>query len=181
MRGIEQQFLALQKGFYEVVPANLLKMFDEKELELIIGGIGKIDLDDWKNNTKLKVGKIKNVVTVCTDTQQLFYNRSAKLNPFNIFPHRPVDPWIVYQCGSGKLSSHTTRRCGPGSSSLSRALAEFLFKVLRTCKVPLVLVHPDCSPSTWWTHPLPICQSHIRASIALIFPTTSPRKSFTKS
>lgn len=55
MRGIEQQFLALQKGFYEVVPANLLKMFDEKELELIIGGIGKIDLEDWKSNTKLKV------------------------------------------------------------------------------------------------------------------------------
>lgn len=55
MRGIEQQFLALQKGFYEVVPANLLKMFDEKELELIIGGIGKIDLEDWKAHTKLKV------------------------------------------------------------------------------------------------------------------------------
>ncbi|CAL8102741.1 unnamed protein product [Orchesella dallaii] len=54
MRGIEQQFLALQKGFYEVVPANLLKMFDEKELELIIGGIGKIDIEDWKVNTKLK-------------------------------------------------------------------------------------------------------------------------------
>ncbi len=57
MRGIEQQFIALQKGFYEVVPANLLKMFDEKELELIIGGIGKIDLEDWKANTKLKVCK----------------------------------------------------------------------------------------------------------------------------
>jgi E3 ubiquitin ligase SMURF1/2 len=55
MRGIEQQFVALQKGFYEVVPHHLLKAFDEKELELLIGGIGKIDLEDWKSNTKLKV------------------------------------------------------------------------------------------------------------------------------
>jgi len=55
MRGIEQQFLALQKGFYEIVPTNLLKAFDEKELELVVGGIGKIDIEDWKNHTKLKV------------------------------------------------------------------------------------------------------------------------------
>lgn len=55
MRGIEKQFDALQKGFFEVVPQNLLKSFDEKELELLIGGIGKIDLEDWKANTKLKV------------------------------------------------------------------------------------------------------------------------------
>lgn len=55
MRGIEKQFDALQKCFFEVVPQHLLKSFDERELELLIGGIGKIDLDDWKAHTKLKV------------------------------------------------------------------------------------------------------------------------------
>lgn len=34
MRGIEQQFLALQKGFNELIPQHLLKSFDEKELEV---------------------------------------------------------------------------------------------------------------------------------------------------
>jgi len=54
MHGIEQQFLALQKGFNELIPQNLLKPFDERELELVIGGLGTIDLMDWKNNTRLK-------------------------------------------------------------------------------------------------------------------------------
>lgn len=34
LRGIEAQFLALQKGFNEVIPQHLLKAFDEKELEV---------------------------------------------------------------------------------------------------------------------------------------------------
>ncbi|XP_076366217.1 E3 ubiquitin-protein ligase SMURF2-like isoform X2 [Tachypleus tridentatus] len=54
MRGIEQQFLALQKGFNELISQHLLKSFDEKELELLIGGLGKIDVEDWKVNTRLK-------------------------------------------------------------------------------------------------------------------------------
>uniref|UniRef100_A0A6Q2YTF6 E3 ubiquitin-protein ligase n=1 Tax=Esox lucius TaxID=8010 RepID=A0A6Q2YTF6_ESOLU len=54
LRGIEAQFLALQKGFSELIPQHLLKPFDHKELELIIGGLGKIDLADWKSNTRLK-------------------------------------------------------------------------------------------------------------------------------
>ncbi|XP_052221351.1 E3 ubiquitin-protein ligase SMURF2-like isoform X1 [Dreissena polymorpha] len=54
MRGIEAQFLALQKGFHEIIPQHLLRPFDERELELMIGGLGKIDLNDWKMHTRLK-------------------------------------------------------------------------------------------------------------------------------
>ena len=42
------QFLA---GFNELVPLNLIKIFDEGELELLMCGIGCIDVKDWKNNT----------------------------------------------------------------------------------------------------------------------------------
>eukprot|EP00064_Thunnus_orientalis_P013084 superscaffoldBa00002087_g13121 len=35
MRGIEAQFLALQKGFSELIPQHLLKPFDHKELEVL--------------------------------------------------------------------------------------------------------------------------------------------------
>ena len=63
MHGIEQQFLALQMGFNDLIPQHLLKSFDERELELMIGGLGKIDLEDWKTNTRLKHCQ--------TDTQQV--------------------------------------------------------------------------------------------------------------
>lgn len=52
--GVEKQFIALQKGFHELIPPHLLKMFDEKELELIVSGLGKIDVEDWKTNARLK-------------------------------------------------------------------------------------------------------------------------------
>lgn len=55
MRGIEQQFLALQKGFTELIPSQLLRPFDEREMELVIGGLGSIDINDWCSNTRLKV------------------------------------------------------------------------------------------------------------------------------
>lgn len=54
LHGIEAQFLALQKGFNEVIPQHLLKAFDEKELELIVCGLGRIDIHDWRSNTRLK-------------------------------------------------------------------------------------------------------------------------------
>lgn len=54
MRGIEQQFLALSKGFGELIPSQLLRPFDERELELVIGGVSIIDVNDWKTHTRLK-------------------------------------------------------------------------------------------------------------------------------
>lgn len=54
MHGIEQQFLALQKGFNELIPQSMLKAFDERELELVIGGLGTIDVADWRTHTRLK-------------------------------------------------------------------------------------------------------------------------------
>lgn len=54
MRGIEQQFRALQMGFTELIPSMLLRPFDERELELLICGISNIDVVDWKTHTRLK-------------------------------------------------------------------------------------------------------------------------------
>lgn len=41
-------------GFCELIPLQLLRPFDEHELELVIGGISSIDVTDWKTNTRLK-------------------------------------------------------------------------------------------------------------------------------
>jgi E3 ubiquitin ligase SMURF1/2 len=73
MRGIEQQFLALQKGFTELIPSQLLRPFDERELELVIGGLGSIDIKDWCCNTRLKVWHCTVSVTLsqfCSYEQQ---------------------------------------------------------------------------------------------------------------
>ncbi|KAJ1923208.1 hypothetical protein IWQ60_006016 [Tieghemiomyces parasiticus] len=48
---IEAQLEAFLEGFYQVIPKDLIVVFDERELELLIGGIAELDLDDWKKHT----------------------------------------------------------------------------------------------------------------------------------
>ncbi|KAJ9156589.1 E3 ubiquitin-protein ligase [Pleurostoma richardsiae] len=48
---IEEQFKAFKEGFHELIPQDLINVFDERELELLIGGIAEIDVDDWKKHT----------------------------------------------------------------------------------------------------------------------------------
>lgn len=50
-RRIEEQFNAFVTGFNELIPQELVNVFDERELELLIGGIAEIDVDDWKKHT----------------------------------------------------------------------------------------------------------------------------------
>jgi E3 ubiquitin-protein ligase NEDD4 len=48
---VEEQFQAFVSGFNELIPPDLVNVFDERELELLIGGIADIDVDDWKKHT----------------------------------------------------------------------------------------------------------------------------------
>ncbi|KAI8326953.1 hypothetical protein EDC96DRAFT_555998 [Choanephora cucurbitarum] len=48
---VEEQFKAFKEGFNQLIPQDLINVFDERELELLIGGIAEIDVDDWKKNT----------------------------------------------------------------------------------------------------------------------------------
>ncbi|PVU96062.1 hypothetical protein BB559_002515 [Furculomyces boomerangus] len=48
---IKEQFDAFLSGFYELVPHDMIQVFDERELELLIGGLAEIDLEDWKKHT----------------------------------------------------------------------------------------------------------------------------------
>ncbi|KAI9883191.1 MAG: hypothetical protein M1823_005048 [Watsoniomyces obsoletus] len=48
---VEEQFKAFVEGFHELIPPDLVNVFDERELELLIGGIAEIDVDDWKKHT----------------------------------------------------------------------------------------------------------------------------------
>ena len=48
---VRKQTAALLTGFYEVVPEALLSVFDFQELELLLCGLPKIELDDWRAHT----------------------------------------------------------------------------------------------------------------------------------
>ena len=52
------------EGFNELVPLQLIKVFDENELELLMCGIGKIDVKDWKHNTVYKGGYHNNHIVI---------------------------------------------------------------------------------------------------------------------
>ncbi|GAA5877383.1 hypothetical protein JCM16303_003311 [Sporobolomyces ruberrimus] len=51
---VEAQLEALKKGLQEIVPLKELRVFDEKELELLIGGVETIDVADWEKNTEYR-------------------------------------------------------------------------------------------------------------------------------
>jgi E3 ubiquitin-protein ligase NEDD4 len=50
-RRVKEQFEAFMSGFNELIPQELINVFDERELELLIGGMSEIDVDDWQKHT----------------------------------------------------------------------------------------------------------------------------------
>ncbi|XP_074474586.1 E3 ubiquitin-protein ligase NEDD4 isoform X2 [Sebastes fasciatus] len=51
---IQKQMTAFKDGFFELIPQDLIKIFDENELELLMCGLGDVDVNDWRDNTKYK-------------------------------------------------------------------------------------------------------------------------------
>lgn len=43
--------------FPKVLDANLVNLFDARELELVISGTADIDIEDWRKNTEYRSGK----------------------------------------------------------------------------------------------------------------------------
>ncbi|KAI0644511.1 hypothetical protein C8Q79DRAFT_912719 [Trametes meyenii] len=49
---IKDQIEALLAGFYEIIPKDLIAIFNERELELLISGTPDIDVDEWRSATE---------------------------------------------------------------------------------------------------------------------------------
>ncbi|EHY57695.1 E3 ubiquitin-protein ligase tom1 [Exophiala dermatitidis] len=49
---VKDQLEAFVKGFHDIIPAELIAIFDEQELELLISGLPEIDVDDWRAHTE---------------------------------------------------------------------------------------------------------------------------------
>ncbi|XP_038210993.1 E3 ubiquitin-protein ligase Nedd-4 isoform X2 [Zerene cesonia] len=54
VRRVQEQMNAFLEGLGALVPPALLKIFDEHELELLLCGIQRIDVRDWRANTLYK-------------------------------------------------------------------------------------------------------------------------------
>ncbi|KAK5175702.1 E3 ubiquitin-protein ligase tom1 [Saxophila tyrrhenica] len=52
VKSVEDQLENFLAGFHEIIPAELISIFNEQELELLISGLPEIEIDDWKANTE---------------------------------------------------------------------------------------------------------------------------------
>ncbi|KAH8899660.1 E3 ubiquitin protein ligase TOM1-like protein [Thozetella sp. PMI_491] len=52
LSSVKDQMENFLKGFHDIIPAELIAIFNEQELELLISGLPDIDVDDWKGNTE---------------------------------------------------------------------------------------------------------------------------------
>ncbi|XP_069602150.1 E3 ubiquitin-protein ligase NEDD4-like isoform X4 [Ranitomeya imitator] len=51
---VQKQMNAFLEGFTELIPIDLIKIFDENELELLMCGLGDVDVNDWRQHTLYK-------------------------------------------------------------------------------------------------------------------------------
>ncbi|KIX02120.1 uncharacterized protein Z518_08059 [Rhinocladiella mackenziei CBS 650.93] len=49
---VREQLENFVRGFHDIIPAELVAIFDEQELELLISGLPEIDVDDWRAHTE---------------------------------------------------------------------------------------------------------------------------------
>ncbi|KAI0542064.1 hypothetical protein GGR58DRAFT_335055 [Xylaria digitata] len=52
LSSVKEQMENFLKGFHDIIPAELISIFNEQELELLISGLPDVDIDDWKSNTE---------------------------------------------------------------------------------------------------------------------------------
>ncbi|XP_043836308.1 E3 ubiquitin-protein ligase NEDD4-like isoform X3 [Dromiciops gliroides] len=57
---VQKQMNAFLEGFTELLPIDLIKIFDENELELLMCGLGDVDVNDWRQHAIYKNGYCPN-------------------------------------------------------------------------------------------------------------------------
>ncbi|KAG7498165.1 E3 ubiquitin-protein ligase NEDD4-like isoform X4 [Solea senegalensis] len=57
---VQKQMNAFLEGFTELILIDLIKIFDENELELLMCGLGDVDVNDWRQHSVYKNGYCPN-------------------------------------------------------------------------------------------------------------------------
>ncbi|XP_064628050.1 E3 ubiquitin-protein ligase HACE1-like [Lineus longissimus] len=90
-RAIQHQIDYFLSGFHLFIPASLVQMFDEYELELMLSGIPEIDVADWKSNTEY------NGYSVDSDQIVWFWKTVQK------FDHKDCIQLLQFVTGSSRV------------------------------------------------------------------------------
>ena len=149
-----------------------MQAFDERELELVIGGLGKIDLQDWKTNTRLKH---------CTVETPQVKNLFLKQISTNVIIAQVVWFWNIV----GSYSEEMRARLLQFVTGSSRVPLQG-FKALQVCRSgirdlisiyfrhrdPLELLDLGFSLFTLWMLTPAISPKHTPASIGAISPSS---------
>lgn len=48
---VQHQMAAVKKGLFEIIPRNILAVFNDHEIEFLFCGVSEIDVKDWRENT----------------------------------------------------------------------------------------------------------------------------------
>jgi len=91
---VKKQMEAFLEGFQELIPKKSIEIFDENELELLMCGIGNVDVKDWKINTVYKGGYMPNHIVI-----QWFWRVSNAFwildSGFWILDSLSLDPYLI--------------------------------------------------------------------------------------
>lgn len=107
----KEQIKAFLKGFWEVIPVELLKVFDWQQLELVSCGMPNIDVKDWKANTVYNGeyhAKHKNIVMFWKVVDSMEQEDRSKLLQFVTSSSVvPVNGFAALQAGQGEPCKFT--------------------------------------------------------------------------
>ena len=144
VKRVEEQFQAFLSGFNELIPqgalrldavarltfAELINVFDERELELLIGGMSDVDCDDWYKHTDYRGYTQTDDVVQCASRRSV-----ASLTPQ----------------GSG-------RSCAPGRRTRSRDCCSACDAIAPELTRPDSRPALPASPSTASSASPPLCE-----------------------
>jgi hypothetical protein len=110
-KNVELQLNAIKEGLFELIDEDLISIFTENELELLICGIPEINVEDWQNNTIYNgySKNSRNIVWFWRAVNGFTPDEKAKLLQFCTGSTRvPFDGFINLQGNSGtqKFSIH---------------------------------------------------------------------------
>ncbi|KAK1218494.1 E3 ubiquitin-protein ligase tom1 [Marasmius sp. AFHP31] len=108
---IKDQIENLLSGFYEVIPKDLITIFNEQELELLISGTPDIDVDEWRAATEYNgyTGSDPNIVWWWRALKSFNREERAKVLSFATGTSRvPLGGFVELQGvqGNQKFSIH---------------------------------------------------------------------------
>ncbi|OQR99390.1 HECT E3 ubiquitin ligase [Achlya hypogyna] len=109
---IQDPLHAMIQGLYDIIPPELILVFDHKELELILCGQSDIDLDDWETNTVVS-SNLKNSAVLewfWSIVQSLSLSEQAKLLQYATGSSRvPVQGFQGLTSYDGKICYFTLK------------------------------------------------------------------------